>query len=61
MTHKDKRLENPRQYQTMIAKEWQIIVFSDEKKFKLDGPDIGMEKIFKNIITQQGIVEEDLL
>ena len=39
MTHKEKRLEYARQYQTMSAKEWRKVVFSDEKKFSLDGPE----------------------
>ena len=39
MKHKKKRLKYPRQYQTMSAKEWRKVVFSDEKKFNLDGPD----------------------
>ena len=43
MNHKDKRLAYTRQYQTMSAKEWRKVVFSDEKKFNLDGPD-GFEK-----------------
>ena len=38
MKHKDKGLEYARQYQTMSAKEWRKIVFSNEKKFNLDGP-----------------------
>ena len=39
MNHKEKRLEYVNQYQTMIAKEWRKVVFSDEKKFNLIGPD----------------------
>ena len=60
MKHKEKRLEYTHQYQTMSAKEWRRVVFSDEKKFNFDGPD-GTQKIFQMRITQQGIVEEDLL
>ena len=32
-------MEYARQYQTMSAKEWRKVVFSDEKKFNLDSPD----------------------
>ena len=43
MKHKEKRLEYVRQYQSKSTKEWQKVVFSDKKKFNLDGPD-GFQK-----------------
>ena len=43
MKHKGKRLDYSRQYQTISVKEWWKVVFSDEKKFNLDGPD-GFQK-----------------
>ena len=43
MKHKEKQLEYTRQYQTMSAKERRKVVFSDENKFNLDGPD-GFQK-----------------
>ena len=39
LKHKEKQLENAQQYQTMSAKEWRKVVFSDEKEFNLNGPD----------------------
>ena len=39
MKHKEKRLEYAHQYQIMSTKEWWKVVFSEEKKFDLDGPD----------------------
>ena len=62
MKLKVKRVEYVRQYQTMNAKEWQKVIFSDEKKFNLDGSNgfhmYWHAKIFKKRITQQSIVEE---
>ena len=43
MKHQEKRQEYARQYQTMSAKEWRKVVYSDEKKFNLDGP-YGFQK-----------------
>ena len=43
MKHKEKQLEYARQYQTMSAKEWRKVVFSNKKEFNLDGPD-GFQK-----------------
>ena len=43
LKHKKKRLKCVRQYQTMCAKEWRKVVFSDEKKFNLDSLD-GFQK-----------------
>ena len=39
MKHKEKWLEYACQYQTMSTKEWWKVVFSDKKKFSLNGPD----------------------
>ena len=43
MKQKEKRQEYARQYQNMSAKKWRKVVFSDEKKFNLDGPN-GFQK-----------------
>ena len=43
MKHKEKWLEYASQYQTMSAKEWWKVVFSEGKKFNLDDPD-GLQK-----------------
>ena len=60
MKHKEKRLEYACQYQTMRAKEWHKVVFSDEKKFNLYGPEV-FEKYWhakkipeENYTTKQG-------
>ena len=45
MKHKEKRLEYACQNQTMSAKEWQKVVFSDKKKLYLDGPN-GFQKFW---------------
>ena len=45
MKHKEKRLKYVCQHQTMSAKEWRKVVFSDEKKFYFDGPEVPA-KIF---------------
>ena len=37
MKHKNNRLEYVHQCQNMNVKEWRKVVFSDEKKFNLDG------------------------
>ena len=53
MKHKEKWLKYVHQYQTMSAKEWQKVVFSNEKKFNLDGSD-GFQKYWhaKNFLEQ---------
>ena len=43
MKHKEKWREYAHQYQTMSAKEWRKVVFSEEKKFNLGDPD-GFQK-----------------
>jgi len=36
--HKQARLEFPQIYMSWTT-EWETVIFSDEKKFNLDGPD----------------------
>ena len=43
MKNKEKRMEYARQYQTTSAKEWRKLIFSNEKKFNLDGQE-GFQK-----------------
>ena len=38
-THKDQRLDFAREYVSFSIEDWSQIVWSDEKKFNLDGPD----------------------
>ena len=45
---KDKLLEYARQYQTMSAKEWRKVAFSDEKIFNLNDPN-GFQKYWHAI------------
>ena len=40
---KNENIKHARQYQTMIAKEWRKVVFSNKKKFNSDGSD-GFQK-----------------
>ena len=53
MKHREKRLEYARKYQTMSTKEWRNVVFSEEKKFNLIGPD-GFQKYWhaKNFLEE---------
>ena len=44
MKQKEKQLEYIRQYQIMSAREWQKVVFSGEKKFNIDGPEVLARK-----------------
>ena len=65
MKPSEKRLEYARQYQTMSAKEWRKVVFSDEKNsiltVQMTFRSTDTQNIFHKRITQQGIVEEHLL
>ena len=56
MTHKQKRLEYAYQYQIMSAKELRKVVFSDEKKFILDGSDC-----FRKYLDAKKISKRELL
>ena len=40
MKLREKPLEYARQYVTISAKEWRKVVFSDDKKFNVDDPDV---------------------
>ena len=42
--YKEKQLEYARQYQTKRDKEWWKVIFLDEKKFNLDGPEVLARK-----------------
>ena len=57
MKHKVKRLEYDRQYKTMSVKEWRE-VFSDEKKFNLDGLD-GFHKYWQAKHFQKRITKHN--
>ena len=46
MKHKERCLKYAHRYQTMSAEEWRKVVFSDVKKFNLDGPD-GFQKYWQ--------------
>ena len=51
--HKIARLEFAKKHQTWCFKKWKRVVFSDEKKFNLDGPD-GFQKFwFSKEIKQE--------
>ena len=63
MKCKEKQLKYACQYQIMSAKEWQKVVFSDEKKFNFSSPD-GFQKYWhvKNFPEENySVEEEDLL
>ena len=46
MKHKEKRLEYARKYQTLGAKEWRKVIFSNTDKFNLVGSD-GFQKYWR--------------
>ena len=58
MKHKEKRLEYTSQYQTMSAKEWRKVVFSDDKKFNLNGSDDFQKYWHTRKFSRKGLLKK---
>jgi len=52
--HKDKRLQWSRDHVTWPSGKWERVIFSDEKKFNLDGPD-GLSYYWHDIRKEEKI------